>query len=136
MSGREGGSIQNTKVAYHCVFHTYRRKPVLVEDVQKRATALIEEIAAGKGYQVIARAVMHDHVHLLLQPPLGGVPRAMNMFKGIMSRRIFEQFPDLRLDMGSNHLWAAGYYARTVDALSMVATVQYIQNQGHPIHDL
>ena len=128
--------IQSTKVVYHCVFHTYRRKPVLVEGIQKRANALIEEIAVDKGYHVTARAVMPDHVHLLLQLPTGGVPRAMNMFKGIISRRIFEQFPDLRMDMGSSHLWAAGYYARTVDASSMVAAIRYIQNQGHPIHDL
>jgi putative transposase len=130
------GSFQGKYVVCHCVFHTYYRKPVLVESVYDLAKTLIRNIASDKGFQLIVYAVMPDHVHLLLQLVPDEVPRAMNMFKGILSRRIFQQFPDLRLDMRSNHLWAAGYYARTVDALSLASTIQYIQNQGHPIHDL
>lgn len=121
---------------YHCVFHTYRRKPVFVEQVHLRVDALIREISTAKGFELVAQAVMPDHVHLLLRLHLSDVPRAMNMFKGILSRRIFQDFPDLRIDMRSNHLWAAGYYARTVDTSTLPATLRYIRNQEHTVDDL
>ncbi|MGI5837076.1 MAG: IS200/IS605 family transposase [Chloroflexota bacterium] len=121
---------------YHCIFSTYRRRPVLLGEIKDAAEALVREIAVDKGYQLIAHAVMPDHVHLLLTLERGAVPRAMNMFKGIMSRRIFLQYPDLRFDMQSNHLWSTGYFARTVDSLSLATTIRYIFNQDHPQDDL
>ena len=75
---------------YQCVFHTYRRRPVLVEPVDALARALVEAIALEKGYRLMESAVMPEHVHLLLRLAPGNVPRAMNMFKGIMARRIFQ----------------------------------------------
>jgi len=120
---------------FHCVFSTYRRQAVLLDEIKDMVEALVREIAVDKGYQLIAYAVMPDHVHLLLTLHRGDVPRAMNMFKGIISRRILLRFPDLRLDMRSNHLWTAGYYARTVDSSSLSATIRYILAQDHPQDD-
>ncbi len=123
-------------IVYHCVFSSYRRKAVFLCEVREAADRLVLEIAADKGYQLIAHVVMPDHVHLLLRLSRGDVSRAMNMFKGIMSRRILQQFPDLRIDMCSDHLWSAGYYARTVDESFLATTIRYILDQGHPDHDL
>ena len=123
-------------LAFHCVFHTYRRRIVFVESIHTKADLLVQQIAKDKDMELICHAVMPDHVHLLLRLPAQEVSRAMNLFKGIMSRRVFQDFPDLKLDMHSNHLWAEGYFARTVDRASIPATIRYIQNQSHPPHDL
>ena len=131
-SGHGGIMVEERMFIYHCVFHTYRRKPALVEPVAALARALVNAIALEKGYHLMESAVMPDHVHLLLRLATGEVPRAMNMFKGILARRIFQAFPELRVDMQSNHLWATGYYARTVDEAGLQAVTRYIANQGRP----
>jgi putative transposase len=123
------GANRANQRLYHCASSTYRRKAIFYDSIQARAITLLREIAADKGYDLVACAVMPDHIHLLLCLDSDELPRAMNMFKGIMSRRVFQEFPDLRVDMRSNHLWAAGYHARVLDADAVPTAIRYIEDQ-------
>jgi putative transposase len=122
---------KGNRYLYHCASSTYRRKAVFFDAVRAKAATLIHEVAADKGYDLVACVVMPDHIHLLLRLDSDELPWAMNMFKGILSRRIFQEYPDLRADMRSNHLWAAGYHARVVDADTVFTVIRYIEDQHH-----
>lgn len=77
----------------------------------------------------ISYEVMPDHVHMLVRTTRNDLPRVMNMVKGVSARRLFEAYPQLRLDMHSNHLWTSGYYARPIGDGEMPAVLRYIAQQ-------
>jgi putative transposase len=51
-----------------------------------------------------------DHVHLLLEAEDRlALSKAMNYLKGTTARRIFQRFPELKLDGKANNLWQHRY---------------------------
>jgi putative transposase len=45
------------------------------------------------------------------------------------SRRLQEEFPELRKHYWGQHLWVRGYFCTTVDAADEAAIKAYIENQ-------
>jgi REP element-mobilizing transposase RayT len=83
---------------------------------------------------MLALAIMPDHVHLVLDPADSGHdrPRVLNNLKGVASRRVFQECPDLKLDLHSEHLWADEYQAKLLaDPGAVVSACRYVeQNSG------
>jgi putative transposase len=74
----------------------YRRR-VLVGGVDTRLKAIIAEVAAEIGAEVIEVEVMPDHVHLLAEvPPTAPLSRFVGLLKGRSSRLLRMEFPRLR----------------------------------------
>jgi putative transposase len=53
----------------------------------------------------------------------------MNMLKGISARRIFEEFPDLKSQLGENHLWGRRFRPEEVPESNLEKVRGYIQDQ-------
>jgi REP element-mobilizing transposase RayT len=53
----------------------------------------------------------------------------MNDLKGVSARRLFEAFPELKLDAHTNHFWQQGYGSKLVAPGALNATKRYIQTQ-------
>ena len=95
---------------YQVWFSTKRRKWLLQGEVSESAMAQIREIAREKGIKLVEGQAIVDHVHLLLDlPHESELPRAMNLLKGGSARRLFLQFPELKMDAGVTNFWQAGY---------------------------
>jgi putative transposase len=76
----------------------------------------------------------HDHVHLLIDVgPILSLPQTMQFLKGVSARRVFERFPELKLDLGHDHFWQRGYGFRHVNRGAARAIATYIRN--HRNHD-
>jgi len=69
-------------------------------------------------------------VHLLLRLPENqSIPKALNLLKGISSRKLHEAFPELKLDSGSNHFWQRGYAFKVVEPGSLESRLRYVRTQ-------
>jgi putative transposase len=100
---------------YHVWFGTKRRKWLLQGDVGEAARELMIQVAAEKGIDLIECEGIVDHVHLLLRvADQSELSKVMNSLKGVTLRRLFERFPDLRMDSGVNNFWQHRYGARCV----------------------
>jgi REP element-mobilizing transposase RayT len=53
---------------------------------------------------------------------------AMQFLKGVSSRYLFLEFPELRLDLGLNDFWQRGYGYRLVAPHGLFAVRAYIRN--------
>jgi REP element-mobilizing transposase RayT len=53
----------------------------------------------------------------------------MMMLKGVSSRRVFERFPELKLDAGTNSLWQAGYGSKIIPPRDLSRIRAYIKEQ-------
>ena len=116
--------------AYHVWFATKRRKWLLQGEVDTATKAFIREAAREHEIDLLECETAVDHVHLLLRLPKNqAIPKALNLLKGISSRKLHEAFPELKLDSGSNHFWQRGYAYKVVDPGSLESRLQYVKTQ-------
>jgi REP-associated tyrosine transposase len=116
---------------FHVWFATKRRKRMLQEgDVLDAMRELILSIAAENSIALLEFEAVIDHVHLLLElKDKSELPRAMMMLKGVSSRRIFERYPQIRLDAQTTSFWQAGYGSKIIPPSSVPALQRYIKTQ-------
>jgi REP element-mobilizing transposase RayT len=71
-----------------------------------------------------------DHVHMMLDcPDKAALSWAMNLLKGISSRRLNLMYPDVRMDAQTLQFWQAGFASKIVPPSAMQATSSYIRSQ-------
>jgi REP element-mobilizing transposase RayT len=69
-------------------------------------------------------------VHLLISAEdRAGLSIAMNLLKGVTSRKIFRRFPELKLDARVRAFWQHRYGAKLVSEAAAVAVTGYIRTQ-------
>ena len=75
-----------------------------------------------------------EHVHLLVNfPPKVAVSKLVNSLKGVSSRLMRQEFPDLaRHYYRANRLWSASYFAGSVGGAPLTVLRQYIEQQNRP----
>jgi len=73
-----------------------------------------------------------DHVHLLVNfPPTMTISRLVNSLKGVSSRRLRQEFPELRRhNWQAKRLWSGSYFAGSVGGAPITVLRQYIEQQN------
>ena len=76
-----------------------------------------------------------NHVHLLVNyPPKVAVSKLVNSLKGVSSRRLRQEFPDLvRHYWRAQRLWSGSYFAGSVGGAPLSIVRQYIEQQNRPV---
>ena len=117
---------------YHLVWITKYRKPVLRGAVGLRVRELIRQTCATLDVEVVKGHVAVDHVHLLVSvPPQVSVSQLVQRLKGRSSRRLLDEFDDLKRQYWGRHLWARGYFAVSSGNVTDEVIARYIEMQGH-----
>ena len=117
-------------IKYHVVWITKYRYKILRGDVAERARDLIRQICESRELKIIRGAVSPDHIHLLMAAPPHLAPsKIVQYIKGRSSRRVQEEFPQLRKRYWGQHLWARGYFCATVGAVDEKTIMAYLENQ-------
>ena len=123
---QNSGAVFSLK--YHVVWCPKYRRPVLVDGVAGRLTALLAEKSAELGMTIHALEVMPDHVHLFVESdPTRCVAEIVNRLKGYTSRVLRQEFPSLRSRLPT--LWSRSYYAGSVGHVSAATVERYIAEQ-------
>ncbi len=100
---------------YHSVWIPKYRKGILTEEVAEYAKQVFERIAEEYDLTIDAMEVVEDHVHIFLEaPPRVSAAQIVQVLKSLSARELFRQFPRLRRELWSGHLWSAGYFVRAV----------------------
>ena len=115
---------------YHVVWITKYRYKVLTGRVAERTRDLIRQICESRDVAIVRGAVSPDHTHMLLSAPADLSPAKLVQFiKGRSSRRIQDEFPEIRKRYWGQHLWARGYFCATVGTVDEETIKKYIENQ-------
>lgn len=118
---------------YHIVWITKYRYPVLIGDIGVRARDLVQQICRDNQVEIIRGRVARNHIHLHLSiPPYLSISKLVQYLKGVTSRKIQQQFPELRKRYWGKHLWAIGYFVRTTGNVTEQMIKEYIErHQEH-----
>jgi len=60
----------------------------------------------------------------------------MQYLKGRSSKMLQEEFPELRKRYWGQHLWAVGYFCRTVGTVTDEMVKEYIENQNDESNEM
>lgn len=115
---------------YHIVWVTKYRYPVLAGGIGIRTRELIRQTCTQMDVQILSGHVSLDHVHLLLSiPPNHAVSDVVQRMKGASSRKLLQEYTELRKRYWGRHLWARGYFAVSTGNVTDEIIRQYIE--GH-----
>jgi putative transposase len=117
-------------IKYHFVWITKYRYKILRGRVAERARDLLRQICQARGAVIVRGAVSPDHIHMLVSCEPGLAPaKLVQYLKGRSSRRLQDEFPELRKRYWGQHLWARGYFCASVGAVDEETIKKYIENQ-------
>lgn len=130
------GSHSRYDLKVHIVWITKYRKKVLRGDISLRVRELLREICKANDVIIIKGHVSLDHVHLLLSYPANiSVSKLVQYLKGKTSRRLLQDYAEMRKMFWGQHLWARGYFAASVGTVTDEIVKEYIENQDVETRD-
>jgi putative transposase len=118
----------------HLVFVTKFRHKVFGDRHLTRLEEIMRAVCADFECELVEFNGEGEHVHLLVNfPPKVALSKLVNSLKGVSSRRMRQEFPDLvRHYYRANRLWSASYFAGSVGGAPLTVLHQYIEQQNRP----
>lgn len=119
----------------HLVFVTKYRHNVFEDRHLKRMEEIMRAVCADFETELAEFNGEANHVHLLVNfPPKVALSKLVNSLKGVSSRRMRQEFPDLvQHYYRANKLWAGSYFAGSVGGAPISVLRQYIEQQNRPL---
>lgn len=113
---------------YHVIFCPKWRRRVLKNEIEDRLKELCYQIAEQYDFKILEMEVMPDHVHILIDcNPRFGIMNVINKIKGITSRTLRNEFPELKSKLPT--MWTRSAFISTVGTVSLEVVKKYIEDQ-------
>lgn len=95
---------------YHLVLCTKYRKKVINKEISERLNNIFVNISSKYGITLVEWNHDKDHVHLLFRAkPNSDLLKMINAYKSASSRRIKNEFPDIRKYLWKEYFWSRSY---------------------------
>jgi len=121
------------KMHVHLVFVAKYRRKVFDGDAIDRLRRMFGKVCEDMGASLVEMDGEDNHVHLLVEyPPKLAVSVLVNSLKGVSSRLLRKERPDLRKRYWKNVLWSPSYFASSCGGAPIGIIKQYIEQQQTP----
>jgi putative transposase len=118
------------KLHAHLVFVTKYRRDVLSELAVRDLAAIFSKVCRDFAAVLVECSGEDDHVHLLVEyPPRVCLSRLVNSLKGVSSRRLRQQRPEVTGRYFKSVLWSPSYFAASCGGAPVSIIRQYIEQQ-------
>ena len=120
----------------HLIFITKYRGKTLNNEVLVYMEKIMRGVAESFEVEITEFNGESDHVHLLINyPPKVMLSKLINSLKGVSSRKVRQQFHDVRYhwtNKNTGALWSPSYFAGSVGGAPLEVLKQYIEQQDRP----
>ena len=117
----------------HLVFVTKYRKKIFDTDAIHRLRSIFTKVCGDFEAELVEINGEVDHVHLLVNyPPKHSVSSLVNSLKGVSSRLLRLERPDLEPRYWKDVLWSPSYFAASCGGAPIGILRQYIAQQKSP----
>jgi putative transposase len=117
----------------HIVFVPRYRKRVFDADALARLHNIFRVVCADFETDLVEFNGETDHVHLLVRyPPKISLSALVNSLKGVSSRRLRQERPDIARKYWKGGLWSASYFVGSVGGAPISVLRTYIEKQRAP----
>lgn len=122
------------KMHVHLVFVAKYRRKVFDGDAIDRMRRMFGKVCEDMEASLVEMDGEDNHVHLLVEyPPKLAVSVLVNSLKGVSSRLLRKERPDLKKRYWKNMLWSPSYFASSCGGAPISIIKQYIEQQQTPI---
>jgi len=116
---------------FHIVWITKYRYRVLQGQLRVRVREIIAQAAEELGIKIVNGVLSADHVHIFADvPPHISISDFVKVAKGRSSRKIQQEFPDIRKRYWGCHLWGRGFFSSTSGNVTDDIINEYINNHS------
>lgn len=116
---------------YHIVWITKYRYKVLTHNMKTRIREIIARVAEEMSIEIENGLISSDHLHIFVSiPPHITVSSFVQMAKGRSSRKIQQEFPELKKRYWGRHFWGRGYFSATSGNISDEIINEYINKHS------
>jgi len=115
-------------IGYHLIWCPKYRRPVLVDDIEKRLKILLLQKAQQLKVTIETLEVLPDHLHLFIKcSPVDSPHYIVQQFKGFTSHQLRQEFASLKSRLPT--LWTRSYYCESCGHISEQTVKKYIEDQ-------
>ncbi len=116
---------------YHLVLCTKYRKKVINEEISERLKNILVDTSSKYGITLVEWNHDKDHVHLLFrEKPDSDLSKMISADKSASSRRIKNEFPNIRKYLWKEYFWSRSYCLLTTGGVTIDVIKKNIENQG------
>ena len=111
----------------HLVFVTKYRKDVFTKPMLDAMEGMFKKVCLDFEAELTEFNGEDDHVHLLINyPPKVAVSNLVNSLKGVSSRHLRKDFPEIKNKLWGGSLWSPSYFASSCGGVPLEIIKQYI----------
>ena len=117
---------------YHCICCIkYRRKIFDTNEIINRLKELNISIAKRNDIKILNQETDPDHIYILFKTkPTTELTTFINSLKGVSSRYLFQEFPEIKEKLWKGHLWSPSYLLVTTGQVTLDRLKQYVESHG------
>lgn len=117
----------------HLIFVTKYRRKVFDSDAIERLTQHFRRVASDFGATLKECNGEGDHIHCLLEyPPKVSVSSLVRSMKGVSSRMLRQERPDIAGHYWKDQLWSPSYFAASCGGAPLSIIKAYVDGQQRP----
>ncbi len=117
----------------HLIFVTKYRRKVFDADALDRLKAHFARVCGDFEARLVEMNGETDHAHLLVEyPPKVDVSSLVRSLKGVSSRMLRQERPDLAAHYWKEMLWSPSYFAASCGGAPLSIIKQYVEDQQRP----
>ena len=114
----------------HLVFVTKYRRGVLTDAAHETLREVFAKVCQDFEAVLVESNGEDDYVHLLVEyPPKVALSKLVNSLKGVSSRRLRQQHPEIASHYYKGVLWSPSYFAASCGGAPLSIIRQYVENQ-------
>ena len=116
---------------YHIVWITKYRYKVLTYSMKTRIREIISQVSEEMGIKIENGVISSDHLHIFVSiPPNIPVSNFVKFAKGRSSRKLQQEFPELKKKYWGRHFWGRGYFSATSGNITDEIINEYIDKHS------
>ena len=117
----------------HIVWATKYRYKVLSGDIQKRCREILRQICEAEDIVILKGVVSKDHIHIHINYlPSHSISDIVKKLKGRSSRKLQQEFPELKKRYWGQHFWAIGYGSWSTGNITNRMVDDYLEHHRKP----
>ena len=125
-----------SRLTVHIVWSTKYRYHVLLGDVQKRCRSILIQVCDAEGVSIKKGVVSKDHVHMHVEyRPSQDISSLVKKLKGRSSRKLQQEFPELKKKYWGRHFWAIGFGCWSTGNITDKMVDEYLEHHRKSNND-
>ena len=118
----------------HLIFVAKYRRRIFDADALDKLAAHFARVATDFEARLVECNGEENHVHLLVEyPPKVSVTALVRSLKGVSSRMLRKERPDLTRHYWKDMLWSPSYFAASCGGAPLDIIKRYVEQQNRPL---